>query len=156
MWETESGRLLREFVSKRPIQSVALSPDGKAAALMDKNVTSVCDVAGGKTLHVLKTGDRQGITWSPDGKSLAASGGIEGQIYDADSGRLLSELPTKTDVLAYSPGGKHLAFPAGGRVEICQPDTSKVTRSLDVAETELTHLVWSPDGKTLAAACRKS
>src|SRR5436305_6864779 len=56
------------------IRCFALSPDGKTLALGDPYTLRLFDVASGKELRTIRTGERFGsdaLTFSPDGKVLA-------------------------------------------------------------------------------------
>jgi WD40 repeat protein/tRNA A-37 threonylcarbamoyl transferase component Bud32 len=78
-------------------------------------------------------------------------------IWDARTGRELSELDPDAEgplaALALRPDGQRLALArAGGAVQVWDPDTAEVLRSIDVPQGCLA-LAYSPNGRRLAGAC---
>jgi RNA polymerase sigma factor (sigma-70 family) len=143
------------------VRAIAFSPDGKtvATASYDQTVRLWESATGKETAQL--TGHESGVlcvAFAADGKTLA-SGGSDGKLrlwdlataketnqFDAEEGR-------RGDVagVSFSPDGK--------RVAACAV-TSRVVRVFDIASGKETHtfpggwfrcVVFSPDGKTLAA-----
>ncbi|HEY7119275.1 MAG TPA: c-type cytochrome domain-containing protein [Tepidisphaeraceae bacterium] len=101
------------------------------------------------------------IAFSPDGKTLAASGYHEISLWDPADGRLrgrIDRLAERTYALAYSPDGTHLAAACGspgllGEVLLIDLTTTPpALRTLDRIGDVMLAVRFSPDGKHLAAA----
>ncbi|QDU59965.1 WD domain, G-beta repeat [Planctomycetes bacterium Pan216] len=99
------------------------------------------------------------LTFSPDGKQLAAAGFHEITFWDPASGKLLRRLPTKGEkvqAIAFSPDGELLAHAGGtpGRMgEVCLWDAKTLSplKTIYEAPDMVYALAFGPDGKTLAA-----
>jgi len=103
------------------VNAIAFSPDGKilaSAAELWGNVAAInlWDVASGKVLHSLTSGDKGYIyacvAFSPDGKTLAAGRGDQNVVlWDVSPGTLLHTIETEAQVdpVAFSPDGRTLA-----------------------------------------------
>jgi len=108
----EWGRLMhlcrqasRELKVAGPVDSVAVSPDGKrvAAGSWDHKAR-IWDLATGQLqLEIPHEGLYvHGVAWSPDGKWLATGGSAKGKylsLWDAQTGKLVTTLPGHTDAV---------------------------------------------------------
>ncbi|HZE41454.1 MAG TPA: Hsp70 family protein [Stackebrandtia sp.] len=96
------------------------------------------------------------LSWSADGKRLAA-GGSHGniKIFDADADKpsmVLSVAPISVRSLAWSPDGDWLASgDAGGQLRIWQLSDSSAQPIAHAHEAAIQALAWSPDGKQVAS-----
>jgi WD40 repeat protein len=94
------------------------------------------------------------IAFSPDGKTLAASG-LELKLWDVTTGVELRTLGSNTlaSTIAFSPDGKTLASGTGeGKVDWWDVTTGVKLRVLELNESHVNSVAFSPDGKTLAAS----
>jgi WD40 repeat protein len=98
-----------------------------------------------------------GLTFSPDGKHLAA-GGQAGtvRVWDVAAGKeelaLLGHASWVTAV-AYSPDGKRLASASADKtVKVWDTATGKELLTLKGHKGEVLSVAWSPDGRRLASA----
>jgi WD40 repeat protein len=173
VWETSTGRLLRE-VRPEPVyvRAVVFAPDGKQIALEGgrriegdtpgyEEVRRLVDVASGKELRRFKMAEGDGdqvLAVTPDGKYLLSLGylGVL-RIEEMATGTELLEQKFPRDnsaALAVSPDGKTTAVWTG-------PNTRKLylwewqeggePRELKVPRYGLHRLTFSPDGKSVAA-----
>jgi WD domain, G-beta repeat len=138
----------------RLVNSVALSPDGSRVAFGGSNgLLQVWDVRHQKLLFTRRsqTGLIESVGWSPDGKSIASSGGKILTIWDARSGVLLTTYTVSgpgVDLfpLAWSPDGKSIAASNywGGRLHVWRVADATLLYTCDGTSAS-----WSPDGRYL-------
>jgi WD40 repeat protein len=151
------------------VQSVTYSPDGKRLATVsyprprEEGEVKVWDARTGKELLSFKGGS---IAFSPDGKRVATGGLEQVTVWDAETGEKLFAIKQPQPPMpfpprppfdfflcvAFSPDGKRLAtggLERGGKVWNAQ--TGEELLSLEGRTGDLSSLVFSPDGKGLAA-----
>jgi RNA polymerase sigma factor (sigma-70 family) len=192
LWEYPSGKEIRRFGQPETDEAldwksgqavrfcdhakVSLTADGKTVALSFDDAIQVYEVSSGKRLATLPAdsprGDAPAISFSPDGRHLAA---LEGasliRLWDWAAGKEIRKFkcPFKgpesrkgvvyNQALAFSPGGQVLAATMMTRdgdasVILWDPDTGKELRSFATSldNDEAGAPVFTPDGKTLAFA----
>ena len=145
-----------------PFFAVAFSPDGKTLASRSRKTVSLWDVSTKEKLGKLPDYFGSILAFSPDGKILAGDGrGSTLRLWDVGAQRELTPAPHFGDRLtfAFSPDGKTLAITSRGALRlwdvstqreelITSPPNEICGRSEDLANA----VVFSPDGKTVAAA----
>jgi RNA polymerase sigma factor (sigma-70 family) len=148
-------------------RSLAFAPDGKTLAVSEYARIQLRDVATGKPL-LGQTGHGFGVdalAVSPDGKVVAsASHGYGLCLWNADSGKLLHQLPgytTSCRNVCFSRDGKLLASGGDGVLHLWETATGKERYRLPVEELQpeqtrgfIDALALSADGKRLAALSR--
>jgi WD40 repeat protein len=95
------------------------------------------------------------LTFSPDGKRLAASVGPKATIWDVESGQEVAVLENASPIvfcLAYSPDGKTIAGGIDKSITLWDADTGKIKKTLDGHQAFIRGLAFTPDGKSLVAA----
>lgn len=146
---------------------IALSPDGSKIAVASRYDAwlNIMDVASGDSKERLDLPPRHALSWSPDGRWLAACG-TTAPMWDTASWRpvIMPELeanhPPAGDV-AFSPaeGGvcQWMAVVAGGsRVVLIDLARREVAAALEAPSRRLIYrLAFSPDRRWLAAACAR-
>jgi RNA polymerase sigma factor (sigma-70 family) len=176
LWETNTGRLLREV---RPgprsisVHSVTLSPDGKRIALLGsqrtrgdspwyESIRLLVDATSGREVRRLPLPDRDGDcaqAFTPDGKDL---------ISLDDSGLLrIEDIATGAEVvqrklapggdrpsLTVSPDGKRLAIwsgPNSRKLYLWDWQSGQEPREVELGDRQIGPLAFSPDGQALVA-----
>jgi RNA polymerase sigma factor (sigma-70 family) len=140
------------------VYRAAVAPDGRAVATAvngenNKHFIDLWDVAKGTRRRLLEPRyGHEAVTFSPDGKLLAAGGGMDEtlRVWDVSKGTLLHSFGKRTDNgLTFSPDGKTLAAWCDDRaVRLWDMATGKEQAVLRT--TYALALAFAPDGKTLA------
>jgi RNA polymerase sigma factor (sigma-70 family) len=150
------------------VHSVQFAPDGKTLAISTAEGTLIWDPAAGKRARSLPGGYGDRLTYSPDGKTLAALRAWGDPytprtravlVWDVSTGaaRAGAEQGHLDEVAGVdlSPDGRTAASssfaPYSGDGTVCFWDaaTGRLLRSVPVARGTLGSLVFSPDGKHL-------
>lgn len=146
-----------------PVHSVAYSPDGNtvAAGSLDSGVrlwdTQTPKLKATLTGH---TSTIDTVRYSPDGKIIATTaGGTDDtvRLWDAGTGETKAVLTgyTHINALAYAPDGKTIATTGAYRsnsLQLWDVQTKKLrTTYTEHTEGNLSSIVYSPDGQTIAA-----
>ncbi len=156
LWDVETGRRLLQ-VGQGPARAVRCSPDGRHFASGCDDGTIVlwdAKTAGEtKTLGPLP-GSVTSVSFSPDGKRLAAAGNRNGlvRIWELEGEKEVSLRHGTSGVvhtLAYSPDGTVLVSGGSdGALRLWDTATWREKGSLDHHQ-ELRSIAFSPDGKVL-------
>lgn len=95
------------------------------------------------------------VTWSPDGKHLAAAAGRHLTIYDATACQVQQQEAKSTiSALQWRPDSKGFAFASYGKVELHRLGESKPYEILDW-KTSLIAMAWSPNARFVAASTQE-
>jgi WD40 repeat protein/tRNA A-37 threonylcarbamoyl transferase component Bud32 len=156
VWDPDTGRQLSALATGiRDIRALTWSPDGRYLAVGGDAPPTIglWDMQTGKKAASL-TGHASGIsslTWSQDSRRLA-SGSKDGNVKVWDTStfgelkNLEIGLPVRT--VAWSPTGTRLAVSQGKDLRLFDTTTWE-HRTTDI---EYPHLVWSPNGQSMATA----
>jgi WD40 repeat protein len=169
-WDANTGKLRRTLKVHDEAGPVALSPDGKLAAVAGKSewgddppsLIKLWDLTGGK-LKQMWTGhkeDVKSLSFSPDGKTLASGGqDSTAKLWDVQTGKLRHTLTGHNDwvfALAFAPNGVALGCGVGKGVVRQQSElrlwnarSGSPLRTLPGHDDVVKALAFSPDGTTL-------
>lgn len=147
------------------VTSVALSGDGKLLACACRSEVVLVDAAGAQPPRRLATQSDlvAHVEFSPDGKLLAAAGGIPGQyglvqFFDPATGKVVSQRRVGKDTLFrgnFAPDGQAIALGgADGAVHIIPVDASKPTKRFELHTDWVFDVAYTPDGKMLVTGSR--
>ncbi|WP_017651617.1 WD40 repeat domain-containing protein [Fortiea contorta] len=159
LWDSFTGRLLDKF----PVHlgmSVAFSPDGtKIASGGFDDTINIWDIHSHQCYQTL-TGHQNWVwwvAWSPDNRTLATGGTIEGMIrlWDVETGECLRIISAHQDMLwaiAFSPDGKIIASSSSDTtIKLWTVVDGECIATLPGHHTWIMSLAFSPDGQTLIA-----
>ena len=163
LWDVATSNLLRTFTADdEGFGDVVFSPDGRtiASGLVNEGKIYLWETGTGRHKRTLikHNGGAGSVAFSPDGKTLASGGSNDNTInlWDAGTGRpkrtLTAEHFNGVYNVAFSSDGRTLAS-TGGRarnIHLWDVGTGRRKRTLTVRDGGFWHIVFSPDGKTLA------
>ena len=171
LFDVTTGTLLHTINGHvgRPqdVESMAFSPDSSRLATgsvffgsLGKGELFLWNVATGqrKKNFIEHVGNVYNLSFSPDGKILAA--GIDDTVHlmDAATGEISKTFPHVGNVysVSFSPDGNTIATGSDDKVRLCDVATGTIRTTFDTIFQEHTPNIWSvkfsPDGKTLAAS----
>jgi WD40 repeat protein len=169
LYDAATGKRRATLDTRRPLASVALSPDGRTLAAglgttkgRDRCDVLLWDVATGKERATLEghSLDVAALSFSPDGRTLA-SGDNTGvvRLWDVAEGKARQVLPGQkflVNDVAFSPDGKTLVTVVAERVGFWDVASGDAAGELPASRRRDTvaGVAFSPDGRTLAVAVR--
>jgi RNA polymerase sigma factor (sigma-70 family) len=154
LWDVEQGRQLRLLSDQLDDPwAMALSPDGKRLAVAQRHGTlRLWDTGTGREVSRL-TGPSDCVAFSPDSRTLAAGGFMDGKVHfwDAATGQSLRTWESAQFItrLAFAPDGKALAVGGSGMIRFRDPATGRDLGPLGSLAEAVTAVAFAEDGKTL-------
>jgi WD40 repeat protein len=153
IWDSASGELLQTLSGTDFLMSLAFSPDGARLAIGRNSSIEIWDWRQGTLIQRLGPLYARvvGLTWSPDGGSLA---GCDGQatIWDVSTGRVIRTLGQRQDFaihsLVFSADGQRVAT-GGERLQLWNLKTGSRERVLSWEGAS--SLAFLPDGQGLVS-----
>jgi RNA polymerase sigma factor (sigma-70 family) len=159
LFDTTTGKALRDLDASDTFQGLAFSPDGKKLLAHDRQkLVRVWDVATGEALHRITTPAHgfQTAAFAPDGGVLLAGGpGWDTRLIDPATGKDVRRFRAGQSgcALALTPDGKALAVGTGeGTLSQWELATGKPLGASADPLINLYHLRFARDGKALVAA----
>jgi WD40 repeat protein len=181
IWNPLSGERIQTFPTiTTPVQSFAISPDGKRAATIgiDETVAIWDAVSGRKLMTIREPGaivpfpirsqswrrtwvkelhlGYGAVAYSGDGRSLAIPDDQNTvAIHDAQTGRLIRRLVGHTDkvlTIAFSPDGRQIASAGDDQtVKFWEVDSGRVVHTLKAHTAPIYDVAFDTSGNTLAS-----
>jgi mono/diheme cytochrome c family protein len=147
------------------VTAFAIAPDGKLIAISGYREILLASLADGQLVARLpgRSMRLHSISFTPDGKTLAAVGGDpaqsgEVQVWDVDLRKLRHSIATSTDTLfggSISPDGKLLACGAADKsIRLYDLATGKELRKMDHHEDWVFQTTFGVDSKRLVTVGR--
>jgi WD40 repeat protein len=158
-WDVRTGKETAVVEPEAPVDSLALSADGKLLAAACGDRLRCWELSAGnrmRSIEALRHGSgshTQAVAISEDGKTVASAGiGTSVRIYDVKTGRLLRTLGESRNWwrVAYSPDGKLVAAGDGSETHVWDLGTGKEVWQVEHGAEWLPGLAFSPDGKRVA------
>ena len=162
IWDPRIEELVASWeVSSEAVRKIAISADGKRAALRTDSAFEIWDLEKRVLNQHLASSDEitSAIVFSPDGLLVAAGGRDQKVIvWDLDSGErsreLQIDLPDGVQSVAFSPDGASLAAGSADTniIKVWRTDTWESQGELEGHIQGIPSIVFSPDGHTIASA----
>jgi RNA polymerase sigma factor (sigma-70 family) len=168
LWDLRSGKKTRTLavetgkdaaLLERSGPAVRFAPDGKSLAIVHagEKAIQILDLATGKV--TASFGEiSSGIAWvtfAPDGKTLATATQDPGLgLWDIATGKMIHGVDDMALAVAFAPNGKIVAWGQRGRIVLHDPASGKALGSFEDKMNFVLALSFTPDGKTLIAACQ--
>jgi WD40 repeat protein len=165
IWDTASGRMKHQLRGQTPL---AVSGDARFLATADAKSPTVFvyDLTAGKETKRFawsQQGQILGLSFAPDGRSLAAAGHIRGadkpgvvliwDIAGEESARMFEGQKEEAWSVTFSPDGRTLATGDGeGGLILWEVSSGRPRHRFIGHESQIFALAFSPDGRTLAAS----
>lgn len=158
LWDMTDRKVVRTLSGPVDLRSIAFSPDGKrVVASSYDHSPKIWDMASGELIHTYygHSAATTHATFSPDGRWIAsADTGGNVQIWNPQTGRILRTVRGHTggvSAAVFSPEGRRLATVGVDRV-VRIWDFTQEQDSMVLDPTGARNVIFSPDGKLLAAA----
>jgi WD40 repeat protein len=164
IWDIQEGKKILKLASREK-EEVVLTPDGTALVLVERTGSArLVSATTGRDLRALQTGAAETVTLAesrridlprmlPGGRVLFRRDGLGPVITSLETGKIVGRLdgdfPFEA-TSALSPDGNFLAMVSGEEIRICSLRSGKEVTRLP-SSTTITQLVYSPDGRRLAA-----
>lgn len=160
VWDATTGNLVYTYKGHTDLVSaVAWSPDSKriASSSWDNTVQIWDATTGGNVLTYRKNSqccEEDSVSWSPNGKYIAATEGEEIQVLNATTGSKVftSQNNYEAGTVAWSPDSMHII--AGGffgGLEVIDVATQTSIQPFQEQNVTGSPVAWSPDGKYIAS-----
>lgn len=151
-WNIQTGAFIRTLSAHADdITAIAFSPDAKIFATGSKDGRiKFWDVATGRQFRTISNAPHESISFSPNGKILAASSIGLCKLYDVQTGTVIRTLPSEAKSIAFNPGGTEIAL-AYSRLIVSDVNTGNILRQAPGHVDRVTDIAF-PDAETVASA----
>jgi len=168
LWDTDTGREIRTFISESFIISVAFSPDGRQAICgraSNKNNIVLWNVITGQKIRTFEghTKDVLSVVFSPDGKQiLSGSNDYTMKLWDTESGLEIRTFKMEglrpgwlsgVCSVAFSPDGKQVLSGLQDGMRLWDVESGNEIKSFSGHTGCVYSVAFSPDGKQIVSGC---
>jgi WD40 repeat protein/DNA-binding SARP family transcriptional activator len=165
IWQVDTGELVRSLTTPQTggrscphvcqTFSAAFSPDGATIVTSGQDgVIRLREAATGQTVRAIDASERRlvAVTFSPDGRLIAAAGVANVSLWQSTSGELARVLDAPGIAVAFDPTGDLLAVAGDdGTATLWEVETGR--RVAELRHTAAVEAVaWSRDGRFLLTA----
>jgi WD40 repeat protein/fructose-specific component phosphotransferase system IIB-like protein len=160
LWDVESRQVKIGLPDNDGFRNVTFSPDGKLIATGGKGgEIRLSDAETGQTVHTITDATGDFVSFSPDGKTLAATdadGTYSLRLFDVASGESKVAYDRADDLVLtsvlFSPDGKTLvSWGLGNTVQLWDLATRRVRAVLIGASDQVNSVAYDPSGDRIAA-----
>lgn len=165
LWEAGSGQFLKNLgPNLGSVLSLAFSPDARRLAWVTEHDVQLWDFAADRRRPVLwnpkwSSAALKAVTFSSDGRWLAAGTDKEVKIWGAETGNEVQSWSTQgnVDAVAFSPRGTSVASTNGNAVMLWDLAVPREPQNVAVHEMDqVLAVAFSPDGRLMATGSRKA
>lgn len=154
LWEVATGSPVRQFDGHRlQVNAVAFSPDGQTIATgSDDKTARLWDVATGAELRsIAATSSVEAVTFSGDGKRIAAQTIGDIVVWETATGKGLATMDAWVYAVAFSPDGTLLAgagtsISTENQLTLWDSATGKVIRLFPAQGDDVNAVAFDPTG----------
>lgn len=156
VWQVDLGELSAEFETRDNIMSLSAAPKGALVAMVLKNgVLEVLNLeTGERIVPEGYQGEAAAISWSFDGRYLAAGTARLIQVWDMNEPKLVQSIDTENSILALDWGSESYLLAAGsyrGIIDLWSAESGKNLLSISGHTRAVKALAWSPQRNCLAS-----
>lgn len=157
IWQVELGVLSAEFEIGDKVMSLSAAPDGSlAAVVLGSGAVKVIDFETGaeSSLGQYPSGV-SALSWSFDGRYLAAGTARQILIWDWEEQKLVQSINAENEILALGWGRKSHLLASGshrGIIDLWSAQTGANLLHITGHTRAVKALAWSPQGDSLASA----
>lgn len=155
LWAVRPGSEARAITSGPADACPAISPDGRTVAFLRDGQPWSIPLGGGEPTQIAELSlGASALTWSPDGRSIAALADVDLDAPDIPAERMADpNRPIVVDTLDAQLDG--LGYRRGVRTHLHVIDVTRgAVRRLTDGEGDVHDFGWSPDSKELAYTAR--
>jgi WD40 repeat protein len=159
IWDTATGTLLRTIAGTHPVQTIAVSPSGLLAAIVQTGdpVIRVYSIPSGNLVaSPPQTGEATDAAFSPDGKYLATTGRRNGYVWETTTWSQLHLLvghEAAIDDVIFAPDDRIVTASIDSSVRVWDAATGAgLATLLGQSQQKMLAVAVSPDGGQIAAA----
>ncbi|MFO7905684.1 MAG: WD40 repeat domain-containing protein [Pirellulaceae bacterium] len=154
LWDTEDGRRLAPISVDSPLLEFAVSACKTLAAGGQDGLITLCDLSQNECSITIESGLEtvRALSFSPDGRLVAAASFDEVALWNADNGQLHQRFEDVGQALAFSPTGEMIATVShDNRIVVKDVASGSLVENFPGHKDAVSSLAFSPTGDVLAS-----